>query len=222
MQDQIYEQENEISLVDLFLMIKKYFLFLVAFTLLGGAIASIYAFGISPKTYQADVQIMVAGQHQAVKDFIISDAVILEAIDNLDLNMSVSSIQEGLTITFNTASKFMDISLKLDQRNYTRNILNEILNVAADYSDNNTLYASYKGLMTYPTGVSGEYRVGPNYFLIIFIGMLLGGIVSLGYVFIKEMMFPKYHTKEALEKSLDCDCLGLIPSYDQKGGQKNA
>lgn len=82
MQDHIYEQENEISLVDLFLMIKKYFLFLVIFTLLGGAIAAVYAFGFSPKTYQSDVEIVVSGQHQSIKDFIMSDKVIIEAVRN--------------------------------------------------------------------------------------------------------------------------------------------
>lgn len=113
----------------------------------------------------------------------------------------------------------MDVSLILDDVRSTSMLLDEILMVVEDYAENDPIYASYQGLISTPTSVSSEYRVGPNYFLIIFIGMLLAGFVSLGYVFVREMMFPKYHSKEALEKSLVCDCLGVIPSYDIKGGE---
>lgn len=214
-----YNQESEISLFELFLMIKKYFLFLVIFTLIGGGLASIYAFGFAPKTYQSDVEIVVNGQQQSIKDFIISDKVVLEAVRNSDLNISVHTVQSGLNITFNTSSKFMDISLKLDDARYTNMLLSEILDVVKDYAENDPIYVSYKGLISTPTAVSNDYLVGPNYFLIIFIGMLLAGFVSLGYVFIREMMFPKYHSKESIEKNLECDCIGVIPLYSSNGGE---
>lgn len=99
-----YNQESEISLFELFLMIKKYFLFLVIFTLLGGGLASIYAFGFAPKTYQSDIEIVVSGQHQSIKDFIMSDKVVLEAVRNTNLDVSVRTVQDGLDITFNTSS----------------------------------------------------------------------------------------------------------------------
>lgn len=216
-----YNQESEISLFELFLMIKKYFLFLVIFTLLGGGLASIYAFGFAPKTYQSDIEIVVNGQQQSIKDFIMSDKVVLEAVRNTNLDVSVRTVQDGLDITFNTSSKFMDVSLKLDDARYTNMLLSEILDIVKDYAENDLIYVSYKGLISTPTAVSNDYLVGPNYVLIIFIGMLLAGFVSLGYVFVREMMFPKYHTKEALEKSLECDCLAVIPSYDIKGGESH-
>ncbi len=222
MQNQMYEQENEISLVDLFLMIKKYFLFLVIFTLLAGGIAAIYVYNIAPKTYQSDVQIVVTGQHQAVKDFLMSDIVIQETIKSLNLDIDPATVKEGFTITFNTSSRIIDVSLQLDYKNYSRMILNAMMIESLEIIENNPSYASFSGVISYPSSASLEERIAPNYFLVIFIGMILGGIVSLGYVFIKEMMFPKYATKEALEKSLECDCLGLIPLYDERGGQKNA
>lgn len=222
MQDNMYNQENEISLVDLFLMIKKYFLFLVFFTLLGGALAAIYAFGIAPKTYQSDIEIMVNGQHQSIKDFYLSDYLLRRVILNLDLNMNIDDLREDLEITFVTSSKYMDISLQVDGRNQSRIILTEIIAVGQDLISNHPNYVSYQNLITYPLSPSIEYRVGPNYVLVIFIGMILSGMVSLGYVFVREMMFPRYQDPKTLEKQLDIDCLGVIPVYQKHGGEKHA
>lgn len=222
MQDVSYNQENEMSLVDLFLMIKKYFLFLVIFTLLGGGLAAIYAFGISPKTYESNVQIMVNGQHQSIKDFYMSDYVLRQILKEVEIDTDIEEIREGLTITFNTSSKFMDISFEFNQRNYTRIILVELLEVTQELIENNDNYKAYQGLITYPLNPTAEERVAPNYLLVIFIGMVLAGMISLGYVFIREMMNPKYQSQKDLEKALEIDCIGLIPTFDQKGGNHHA
>ena len=221
MQNYMNEQEQEISLMDLFMMIKKYFIFLVIFTLLGGGLAAIYAFGIAPKTYQSDVQILVTGQHQAIKDYLMSDVVIEESIKSLNLDLDIETVKEGLTINFVTSSRIMDISLKLDYRNYSRMLLNAMMNESLEIIDTMPMYASYANIMSFPSLASFEERVSPNYVLVIFIGMILAGMVSLGYVFMREMMFPRYSSKEALEKSLECDCLGFIPSYESHGGESH-
>lgn len=218
-------EQQELSLVDLFLIIKKYFFFLVAITLLGGLLAGIYAYTLAPKTYETNINIMVNGQHQSIKDFLLSDAVVYRALAEVNRLDLYEDIGENLTITFATASAYMGINLKLSEPNQTKRIIYQIIEVGMDLAENDPLYATYKGRITLPNNIVSEEKTAPNELLVIVIGILLSGTIGVGFVFLREMIHPRFQSKEKLEKELEIDCLGTvkrikdpihdeIPTYD--------
>ena len=56
----------------------------------------------------------------------------------------------------------------------------------------------------------------PNKPLYVAIGIILGGIIGVGFVFIKELMNNSYRTKEQLEQAFDIQVMGTIPEFEVK------
>lgn len=65
MQNYGSDQEELISLCDICKIIKKYFIFLCVYTLLGGFLAFLYLAFINDENYASEAIIMVNGQHQS-------------------------------------------------------------------------------------------------------------------------------------------------------------
>ena len=60
---------------------------------------------------------------------------------------------------------------------------------------------------------TGTYA-SPNKPLFVIIGVLLGGILGVGIVLVKELTNNTYRTKKKSKRIFDIQVLGVIPSFE--------
>ncbi len=225
------EQNNEISLIDLFKILLRNFVFIMVITLLFGLIAVIYAFAIVNPKYKSDasvlLQVEVIGASGVTYDLpaaqrlvpstvelLTLTTVLEEVIEDLDLKISSTELREHLTIRSTTTSTVILISYLGDSPVESKRVVNQLITNAIVYADENIASLEAK-IIRVSQANTGVYD-SPNRVLYVFIGLILGGIVGVGLVFVNEMFSNTFRTKEQLEQTLGIDVLGIIPDYRRK------
>ena len=127
MNDQQLEQTNEISLLDLFKILRSNLVLIILSTLLIGIIAGLYAYLVADPQYKSNAYVMVqvqtgtgtedsfdlvnAQRLMATAADLISMPIVLEqVIDDLNLDITAKQLEGSLTVTSSTTSYFINIS----------------------------------------------------------------------------------------------------------------
>jgi len=229
MNNEQLDQANEISLVDLFKILRSNFILILVLTLLFGAVAAVYAFAIVNPKYKSNafllVQVETAGgdsydlvnaqRLMATAAQLISMPVVLDnVIDDLDLDMTPGQLNNNLTVSTSTTSYFINISYVSEDRTESKEIVNAVIDSAIEYANNNILILKDNMIRT-STANDGVYD-SPNKALYTVIGLILGGILGVGIAFLKEMFNNTFRTKEQLEFAFGIQVLGVIPEFEVK------
>jgi capsular polysaccharide biosynthesis protein len=226
-------QENEISLLDLYLIVRKNFIIILTFTILFAMIAAAYAFWIVDETYASNADVMVQVQTDptvdgsydyntaqkllaTIAEFMSKDIVLDEVVRDLDLSYTPSQIRSNLSVTSSNTSFFINIKFVDADAELARKIVDSVIDNAIQIVNNNDAFSSLKNKITRTSFADvGDYEA-PNKPLYVAIGIILGGIAGLGFVFIKELMNNSYKSKEQLENAFNIQVLGVIPKYEVK------
>jgi len=229
MNNEQLDQTNEISLVDLFKILRSNFILITILTLLFGAIAAVYAFAIVNPMYKSNAYVLIQVESAGGDSFdlvnaqrlmataaqLISMPVVLDnVIEDLDLDMTPGQLSSNLTISTSTTSYFINISYLSEDRTESREIVNAVIDSAIEYADNNILILKDNMIRTSTAGV-GVYS-SPNKALYVVIGLILGGILGVGIAFLKEMFNNTFRTKDQLELAFGIQVLGVIPEFEVK------
>ena len=226
-------QENEISLLDLYLIIRKNFILILTFTILLAMIAAGYAFLIVDETYASNADMMVQVQTDqtvdgsydyntaqkllaTITEFMSKDVVLDEVVRDLDLSYTPKQIRSNLTVTSSNTSFFINIKFVDVDAELARRIVDSVIDNAIQIANGNDAFSSLKNKMTRTSFADVGVYEAPNKPLYVAIGIILGGITGLGFVFIKELMNNSYKTKEQLENAFTIQVLGVIPKYEVK------
>lgn len=232
MNEQQVEQATEISLADLYHILKHNFLLITFFTVLIGTIAGVFAFVLVSPKYQSNANIMVQVPYEGssenfdlinaqrllptVAEFLQSEIVLINAIETLDLDLTESQVKSGLSVRSSTTSYFIYISYESTDATLSRDLINQIITEAIEIANENDDFSIFKNKITQTsTGKLGTYS-SPNRPLYIIIGLILGGITGVGVALVKEMFNNTYKNKEQLEASFGVQVLGVIPQFEVK------
>lgn len=228
------QEEKGLSLIELLNLLLKNWLFIGISTVLVAAIAAIYAFKIATPMYESKSDIIVQVETGAVggqgfdyttalrlvpsiAEFMKKDIVLLDVIETLGLNMTATEIRKGLTVTASNTTFFVYVSYQSADPSLSKDVANKIVESARTIANDNVTFVSFKDKISVPTTVAktGVY-VAPNKSLYVIIGTLLGGILGVGIVLVKELTNNTYRTKEEIEADFDIQVLGVIPSFEVK------
>lgn len=225
------ETTNEISLIDLFKILRSNLILITISTLIIGLIAGSYAFFVASPQYKSNAFVMVQVQVQsgtndsfdlvnaqrlmATAADLISMPVVLESvIENLALNMTANQLKSNLTISSSNTSYFINVSYLAGDPALSKAIVNEVIDEAINFANNNVAILENNIIRT-STAKDGTYD-SPNKVLYVVIGLILGGIVGVGFAFIKEMFNNTFRTKDQLEGTFGVQVLGVIPEFEVK------
>jgi capsular polysaccharide biosynthesis protein len=231
MENQQLDSTNEISLIDLFKILRANLIMIVAFTLAIGLIAALYAFLVATPKYKSNAYVLVAVQVSGSQgdsfdlinaqrllttagDLISMPVVLEQVIVALDLDLTPAQLKNNLTVTSSTTSFFINVSYLSEDPELAKDVVNEVINQAIIFAnanipilDDNIVRTSYAN--------NGIYD-SPNKVLYVVIGLILGGIVGVGFAFLKEMLNNTFRSKEQLEAAFGIQVLGVIPEFDVK------
>jgi len=232
MNEQQVEQTSEISLIDLYKILKNSFIFILVLSLLIGTIAGVFAFVIVHPKYKSNADIMVQIPFEGssenfdllnaqrllptVAEFLQSERVLDNVIDELGLDLSVAQIKSGLNVRSSTTSYFIYISYESVDAQLSRDIVNTVIQEAITLANAEDDFSIFRNKITQTsTGKLGTYS-SPNRPLYVIIGLILGGIVGVGLALVKELFNNTYKSKEQLEQSFGIQVLGVIPQFEVK------
>ena len=231
MNDQQLEQTNEISLLDLFKILRSNIVLIVVSTLLIGLIAGLYAYLIADPQYKSNAYVMVQVQVESGTDNsfdlvnaqrlmataadLISMPIVLEkVIEDLNLTITPGQLESNLTVSSSTTSYFINISYLAEDPALSELVVNEVIDEAISFANSNVAILKDNIIRT-STAQIGVYD-SPNKVLYIAIGLILGGIVGVGIAFVKELFNNTFRTKEQLETAFGIQVLGVIPEFEVK------
>ena len=231
MNNEQLEQTNEISLIDLFKILKGNILLISFLTIMFGAIAAFYAFGVADPMYKSNAYVMVQVQVEGTSgnsfdlvnaqrlmataaDLISMPVVLEKVIEDLDLDITAAQLKSNLSVRSSTTSYFINVSYLSSDPEESKEIVNAVIDSAIQFANDNVAILEDNIIRT-STAKVGDYD-SPNKLLYVVIGLILGGIFGVGLAFLSEMLNNTFRSKEQLEAAFNIQVLGVIPEFEVK------
>ncbi len=232
-QQQFVEEEG-MTLQELFKIVWLNKFTIAFITLWVAVIGIVYTFVVIQPEYTAETSLMVSIDYEAAgitessaisigqnlintyKEFVISDKVLQSVIDDIDglpAGFSTKSLENQITISTTSGVLLIYISVENENPELAQEIANTLVNNSIEIANDDEVgYILLQNkLDVLDTAKLPTEPSSPNKFLNIVISVLLGGIVSLGYVFVKELFNNKYQSSAEMEKHLGIKVIAAVP-----------
>ncbi|MFH0767462.1 MAG: hypothetical protein V1920_05165, partial [Bacillota bacterium] len=123
-------------------------------------------------------------------------------------------LQSNLNVQSGTTSYFINISYISEDNQLSGEVVNAVIESTIDFANGNVAILTDNIIRT-SYADDGIYE-SPNKPLYVVIGIILGGIIGIGFAFIKEFFNNTFKTKEQLEAAFGIQVLGVIPEFEVK------
>ena len=223
--------EEEISLVELFDIIKKHFRYIVLTTLATTVIAAIYTLFLVTPMHQSSTEMLVTQSSSentmvsqsdittsislinTYEDIIRNNVILDPVIDDLDLDMTTGALRESITVQSQTNSQVF--SIRAEHENPYQAA--EIANTTADiFQDQIYDIMNVDNVTIISEATPNLSPASPNNLLNIIIGFLLGAMIGIGIIFIRELVDNTVKSKEQAEKITGWHNLGEVNYFSKE------
>lgn len=217
---------DEISLVELFRLLMRYIWLIVALTIIGGLIAfSVSTFILEP-SYEASSTVFIRPR---VNDGVISTGELASnarlantyseiARSNSVLRnvtapgMTLDELRESITINAVRDTEIIRFTSIANSPQVSANIANQVVEA---FITEIFEIIEIENLYVIDQAEFEPNRVGPNILLNTLIGLILGGMVAVGIVFIITIFDQTVSGREQAEALLELPVIGEIRYIDQ-------
>jgi capsular polysaccharide biosynthesis protein len=226
--------EEGISLQEIMQIIWNNFLLIFLITFWVIIIGVIYTFVIVEPKYTAETSLMVqvdvtetvSSEAAAIsvaqnlmstyEEFVVSDLVlesIVEDIDALDADTSLRGLRESITVS--STDRVVIIYIKVENtdpvlaRQIADTLVENSIEIANDDEKGYVLLQDKLKLLDaakVPANPSS-----PNKMLNVAISVILGGMIALGVVFLKEFLNNKFKSRQEMERVLNINVIAAVP-----------
>lgn len=227
------EQEYEtIDLREILYLLKNNLLPIVASTVVCALLGLIVTlFLITPK-YEASATMIVNSRQEQTANLtndmittaknlvatysiiVKSDTVLDTVIDQLGLDMDYEGLNKQVTVSAVDSTQVMKISVQDANPAQAKAIVQAITQVAPSIIQDKVEAGSVKVISDARVG---DKPVSPNKKMNTAIAGLLGLVLSVGIIFLKEMLNNTFKNDDDIQKHLGFTVLGVIPHVDMEG-----
>ena len=220
------EDEIEINLGELFQLLKQNIKMIVISILIGIIVLGIMTVFFINKKYESTSKLFLKPDvTEGITDYtqinsnnlMVNNYIEMLKGNNIqsqaakELNMETSEVNAALTISNQTNTQIISITATTTDPELSKQIVDAVVKVfrkevKETLNVNNIAVVDQAEVATAP--------VSPNLKINLIIGALLGGFISVGYLFIKFMLDTHIHNKEEAEKYLGIPMLGSIPYFE--------
>ena len=230
-------EEPGLSLLDIWNILIKNLIIIIACTFFGGACGGVYGYVIKDPTYVSNASVMIQVKiendtnvdvnngivvglriTQTVAELMQSNLVCkLTAAEVYGNENYYTVIKSGLSITATSNSLMLPISYVSTDRENGKKVLDSVINntIALANDDNNNFVALKDKIAVVDTASEPRYN-WPNKILLLIIGVVLGVVIA----FIKELLNDKIADQAMIEDKLGIKCIGVITDIHSQGGKK--
>lgn len=229
------KNEKTIDLLELLNNIKKHIIFILSitilFTVLGGVFTKIF---VTPKYESSATMIVNTRKEQNVvvtndqilsaqklastySVIILSDTVLNKVIDNLGLDLSYHELKEATTVKAVDNTQVMKIVVT-DKDSYKAKVIaNEITKVAPEILKSTVEAGSVKIISK---AKENKDPVSPNVRKNVAISFLLGLMLSIAIVLIRDHFDNTFNSDSDITNYLELSILGVIPEVEETKNEK--
>lgn len=220
------EEEIEINLGELFQLLKQNIKMIVISILIGIIVLGIMTVFFINKKYESTSKLFLKPDvTEGITDYtqinsnnlMVNNYIEMLKGNNIqsqaadELNMETSEVKAALTISNQANTQIISITATTTDPELSKQIVDAVVKVfrkevKETLNVNNIAVVDQAEVATAP--------VSPNLKINLIIGALLGGFISVGYLFIKFMLDTHIHNKEEAEKYLGIPMLGSIPYFE--------
>lgn len=226
--------EEGITLSELFRIIWNNILLVFFVTLWVSVIGIVYTFVVVTPKYTAETSIMVqvdvtqqtTSEQSAIyvaqnliatyKEFVVSEKVlstVLADVPELPEEYTIQSLQNSISVASSTNVLIIYISVENASPALASEIANQLVENSIEIANDeeNAYVLLQNKLKVLDVATDPVNTSSPNKPLNVIISVLLGGILSLGIVFVKELFNNKFQSTQELEKHLKINVIAAVP-----------
>lgn len=233
--------EETISLKEIFEVIKKRFMLIIACILGAVLIAAIVSFFVITPIYQSTSQFIVNQSNQNTQEemqvdtgtiranvelintynvIITSSAILNEVIESLDLPYNASTLADKIQVSSEQDSQVVAVTVQDPDPVQATDIANATVAVFQEeiidlMNVDNVQVLSEAVTSANPTPVE------PKPTLNIAIALVLGGMIGVGIAFLLEYFDTTIKTEEDIEKKLGVTLVGIVSTMESEDIRKN-
>ena len=236
MEKNIYDDEIEIDLREVFFAIRRKFLVIIATGLFFGCLACIFTKFFMTPVYTSTSSMLVLTKEttlasladlqmgsQLTNDYrilITSRPVLEEVIGNLNLDTDYKTLTEDITVENPSDTRILNISVDNHDAELAAEIVNEISSVSSEFIGDKMEVTPPKII---EKGEIPTLKSGPSMTKNTLLGILIGLLISGGIVVVMTIMDDTIKCEDDIEKYLGIPMLASVP--DRKDyistGRKN-
>ena len=239
-------QEKEIDLRVVFSVLRKNIIPLLLVTVIFGACFYAYSSWFVTKSYSASAILIVnnknkdntvinsteitAAQNLAdVYSIIIKSDAVLQPVltdDNLrntyakHSSMTYEKLRNSISVSNVNSTQVISIKMTDTDPSYARDVVDCIVDKAPEIIKDKVEVGSVKEISASKIDNNGR-PVSPNSTRNAVIGALIGFVITLAVVFIRELTNNTFKSEEDIVNTLNIPLLGIIPAIDAKEFNKN-
>jgi len=227
-----FEESEGISLQELFRIVWNNIALILIVTMWVVVLGVVYTFSIVKPKYTANTSLIVqvsiedgTSEQSAIviannligtfKEFIISTTVVQSVKDEIPelANVSIASIKNSISISTTAQVLIFHISVVNESPELAQQIANTLVENAIEIANDETDPYEFlqNKLKIHDVALLPTSPSSPNKTLNIIISGLLGGILALGVVFMKEFFTNKYKNVDELERHLNLRVMAAVP-----------
>lgn len=227
-------EEEGISLLDLFNLIKENIIVIVALVFVTTLIGTLYTVLIEKPTYTATTSMIVQVSNDSTSseytDILVSEKLVktftvfvksnlvLESarvqLANQDVEKSVNNLRTGVQVTNVASTLILELKWTSESPEESAKIANAVA-TAAVAAANTEAYTYLNDKLVVLDVAMVPTVAEKNTLLNIAISIILGGILSVAYIFIKEITNVTFKSTKEIEKVLGLPVLSSAPDLGE-------
>lgn len=222
------EDQNtyELDLATLFKMLLDKWYVIILTTLIFFGLSVVYAYVMLDDQYTAQTSMIILVDNDIQSDeqnfnfsqkltktyteLAKSDLVIDAVINDLSLDISNDKLKQMMTITGVSDTPVIKLSVESHNADLSMRIANKTVDMMQVVS---LQFEGFDNIEVLDVASLPVIPSGPNRMLYLIIGIVIGGIVGVGIIFIVEFLDKTIKTPDDIEKRLGLRTLALIPDY---------
>ena len=218
---------QDIDLMSLIRMLFRKWYIIVGFVILAFGFAYLYAYTYLDDEYvaNASMMVLVSNEEQTAEqnynfsskltktytELAKSNLVVSRVIDELDLDLSENKLRDSISITGVQETIIIKLNVTSNNPKTASLIANKTVEVMQDVTKD---FEGFDHIEILDVADVPSIPSGPNRMLYLAIGVILGGIMGVGVIFVIEMMDKTIKTSKDIEQKLNLRVLASIPDYE--------
>ena len=226
--------KKELSLHEIWQILKQHFLFILITTIVFVSIFLLYSSFVITPDYSSNADVMIQVEQDVsgsngtnfdlvnafrlidtVAELMEKEVIITNAIYRLEekgySNLSIEFIRDGLKVVSSSSSYFINISFIDTDPIFAQEVVDSIIDAVIEETDVADAFPVLTDKIRRTSYASDAVYNSPDIIVFTLIGMFLGIFISTGFIFSKEILSTKFKSKDEIESELNIQVLGVIP-----------
>ena len=223
-------EEEEISLGEIFAIIKQRLLLIISLGIVGLLVSALYTFFLVTPMYNSTTQLLVNRTSDSTNEIQLSDintnvqmintykdiikgpVILGDVKENLKSGYTVGELAGMVTIGSNQDSQVFSLTVTSADPAEAAEIANDI---AATFQNNIGEIMKVENVSIISEAVVNPNPISPNTMMNLVLGLLVGGMVGLGLAFLLHFMDKTIRDNQFISQTIGWPDLGVISEMDK-------